>query len=99
MVKLIENLYKHLNVCDENTDLPVAFATNALYVLERTNSGDKELYEKVLIPILKRKISNLHEEGLAHAVWALSNAGIYNADVWELLKTEIQSKKFNSVFV
>lgn len=63
---------------EQEQDLPVAFATNALYVLERNGCGNKEEYERVLIPILKNKIDYLHTEGVAQAVWALSNAEIWD---------------------
>jgi len=46
-------------------DLPVGFASNALYILERTGEGNKEDYEKVLLPVLKKKIEYLHAEGVS----------------------------------
>jgi hypothetical protein len=57
-------------------DLPVAFASNALYVLERNGAGPevREGYENLLLPILRAKVENLHAEGVAQAIWALSNA-------------------------
>ena len=54
--------------------MPVAFATNALYVLERNGAGDREQYERVILPILREKSEYLHAEGVAQAVWALANA-------------------------
>jgi hypothetical protein len=65
--------------------LPVAFASNALYVLERNGLGNKEYYEK-LLPVLKNKIEYLHSEGVTQAVWALSSAQIWDSDIWEGLK-------------
>jgi hypothetical protein len=59
-------------------DLPVAFAANALYVFERNGGGNKEDYDKLLLPILREKVDYLHAEGVAQAVWALSNAGLYD---------------------
>jgi hypothetical protein len=57
-----------------------------LYVLERNGGGDREAYSKVLLPILREKSEYLHAEGVAQAVWALSNAGIYDTDIWNTLK-------------
>jgi hypothetical protein len=46
-------------------DLPVAFATNTLYVLERNGASAREAYERLLIPVIKAKAEYLHAEGLA----------------------------------
>ena len=48
-------------------DLPVAFASNTLYVLERNNLGDitREAYENLLLPVLRAKVEHLHAEGVA----------------------------------
>lgn len=54
--------------------MPVAFASNALYILERYGLGNKEDYERVLLPILREKAQYLHSEGVAQTVWALTNA-------------------------
>lgn len=81
--KHLEQLNRILNISKGDEDLPVAFATNALYVLERNGAGDHEQYSRILLPVLKKKIEYLHAEGVAHAVWALSNAGIWDTEVWE----------------
>lgn len=59
-------------------DLPVAFASNALYSLERNGAVNRsrEAYERLLVPILTAKAGNLHAEGVSQAVWALANAGL-----------------------
>lgn len=67
----------------------MAFASNVLYVLERNGGGNKEDYEKILLPILKKKMEYLHAEGVAHVVWALANAGIWDNEIWNELKTHI----------
>lgn len=46
-------------------DLPVAFASNALYVLERNGGGEREYYDRLLLPLLRNKIDYLHAEGVA----------------------------------
>lgn len=58
--------------------MPVAFATNTLYVLERNGGGSRDEYERVLLPILRKKLDWLHAEGVSQAVWALSNAEIWD---------------------
>jgi hypothetical protein len=49
----------------EKNNIPVAFASNALYVLEKNGLGNREQYERVLLPILRSKIENLHAEGVS----------------------------------
>lgn len=83
----LDQLQKILYVTKpEQSDLPVAFASNTLYVLERNGLGNKADYERVLLPILKKKIEYLHAEGVAQTVWALANAEIHDQQVWEGLK-------------
>jgi hypothetical protein len=43
----------------------VAFATNALYVLERNGATAREAYDKLLLPIIRKKAEYLHAEGVA----------------------------------
>jgi hypothetical protein len=76
-------------------DMPVAFASNALYVLERFGRGNKQYYDTVILPILKNKAEYLHAEGLAHAVWGLANAEIYDKELWATLSRQIKEKDFN----
>ena len=82
--KDVETNLNHLSkllfvLTPELNDLPVAFASNALYVLERNGLTDRENYERLLLPVLKKKIEYLHAEGVAQAVWALSNAEIWDS--------------------
>jgi len=58
-------LQKLIYVATLSHDIPVAFASNTLYVLERNGCGNKEVYEKVLFPVLRKKIDNLHAEGVS----------------------------------
>ena len=44
----------------KDQNVPIAFATQALYVLERNNARDLEAYENVLIPVIKNKIEYIH---------------------------------------
>jgi len=83
-------------------DLPVAFATNSLYVLEKHGLGGlaRESYAKLLIPIIKAKADNLHSEGVAQAVWALANAGLVeDSELWAALKKAALDKNWAQVIV
>lgn len=83
-------------------DLPVAFATNTLYVLERNGLGERvrDTYENLLIPIIRNKAEYLHAEGVAQAVWALSNAEmVEDQELWSTLKQAVLNKNFTPVFV
>lgn len=94
------HLERILSVGKGDEDLPVAFAANALYILERNGAGyTEEDYSKILLPLLKKKIEYLHAEGVAQAVWALSNAGIWDAEIWEGLKKHIAEKNFDYTVV
>ena len=81
------------------SQVPVAFATNSLYVLERNGGAGREAYLSVLLPILRAKAENLHAEGLSQAVWALSNAGVYDQDLWDTLKKLILEKNYDYEYV
>eukprot|EP00350_Pseudokeronopsis_sp_OXSARD2_P013936 CAMPEP_0170540528 /NCGR_PEP_ID=MMETSP0211-20121228/518_1 /TAXON_ID=311385 /ORGANISM="Pseudokeronopsis sp., Strain OXSARD2" /LENGTH=242 /DNA_ID=CAMNT_0010842971 /DNA_START=106 /DNA_END=831 /DNA_ORIENTATION=- len=94
-----QSLLKLLYVGGSVDSLPVAFASNALYVLERGGSGDREFYDKVILPVLRNKIEFLHGDGVAHTVWALSKAQIWDTSIWEGLKKHIKEKNFNVQFV
>jgi hypothetical protein len=87
-------LRKSLYVSNENSNLPVAFASNALYVLER-NGGVEEEQQQVLLSTLRNKLEYLHAEGVAHTVWALAHAKIWDTEIWEGLKKLIPEKNFN----
>ena len=81
--------------------MPVAFATNALYILARNGmiqSNDRVVADK-LIPLLHEKKDYLHGEGLAQTVYALEQAQIYDTETWALLKEKIEHKDFDYVVV
>ena len=81
--------------------MPVAFATNALYILARNGmiaSNDRVVAEK-LIPLLHEKKDYLHGEGIAQAVYALEQAQNYDTETWALLKEKIEDKDFDYVVV
>jgi hypothetical protein len=79
----------------DNHDLPVAFASNALYVLERNDARSPDVYDSVLIPIITNKIDYLHIEGVGQAVWSLAQAGKFdNHDLWNKLADRVTQKEF-----
>ncbi len=92
-------LRKVLYVSNENIDLPVAFASNAIYVLERNGGGETEDYQKVLLPTLRNKMEYLHAEGVAQAVWGLAHAKVWDEEIWKGLKQMIPEKNFSHTFV
>ena len=77
----------------------MAFASNALYALEKSGAGDRALYEETLLPLLKKKINYLHSEGVAHAIYALSNAQIWDEEAWSALKKLAVQKNFEVEYV
>lgn len=93
-------LTRMLDVLDPaKHDLPAAFASNTLYVLERNGLGSREAYERLLIPILKKKIDYLHAEGIAQVVYVLTNNQIWDAELWGKLKILIQEKNWDCKIV
>lgn len=79
----------------EKQNLPVAFASNALYVLARNNMLVSPLVHDHLIPLINEKKQWMHAEGVAHTVHALSAAKIWDAEIWEILKSKIAEKDFD----
>lgn len=71
-------------------DMPVAFATNAIYILARNGLArtpeSLKLIHEQLLPIILKKQDYLHAEGLAMAVYALSEAKVWDEATWSMLK-------------
>ena len=61
----LKDLAKIFYVTQGEVDLPVAFATNALYVSERNGGFARDDYERLLLPLLRKKIEYLHSEGVS----------------------------------
>lgn len=82
-------------------NLPVAFASNTLYALERNGvSNGRDKYEGLLLPVLRAKAEHLHAEGVSQAVWALANAEItHDVQLWTTLKNLAMTKDFAPVIV
>ena len=66
-------------------DLPVAFAANSLYALEKNNLRNMEVYKNILFPLLRKKIDYLHGEGIVLALNALGNLDKVDEDLVSLL--------------
>lgn len=82
-LKALEDMLYGVKNIDK--DLPVAFAANALYALEKNNLRNMEAYEKVLFPLLRKKIDYLHGEGIVLALNALGNLDKVDEDLVSLL--------------
>lgn len=81
-------------------DLPVAFASNTLYVLERNGTSQRDAYDNLLLPILRNKVEYLHAEGVAQTIWALANAELVeDVALWGKLKQLVVEKDFTPVIV
>ena len=79
--------------------MPVAFATNALYILARNGmiqSNDRVVADK-LIPLLHEKKDYLHGEGISQAVYALEQSENYDPETWALLKEKMEDKDFDYI--
>lgn len=77
------------NIENDKFDLPVAFATNAMYILVRNGLAGpvtSQLFEDKLLPIIIKKQDWLHAEGICQAVHALSESQYYNEEIWNILK-------------
>lgn len=88
---------QRLLLMKKDQSLPVAFATNTLYVLARNNmlANSGSLAHDHLIPLIHQKKQWLHAEGVAHAAHALASAKIWDEDVWKLIKQKISEKDFD----
>mmetsp|Transcript_27307 Transcript_27307/g.20444 ORF Transcript_27307/g.20444 Transcript_27307/m.20444 type:complete len:165 (+) Transcript_27307:152-646(+) len=85
---------------DRRISMPVAFASQALYVIERSGAEDlRPLYEEGLLPVLRAKWKYLHAEGVAQTAWGLAHAGIWDEEIWHGLKQLIKEKDFDVTFV
>ncbi len=76
-------------------DVPVAFATNTLYVLAKLEAGDAS----ALLPVLKAKAEWLHAEGVSQAIWALSKAEIWDEELWSILAKKAVEHDLDITFV
>ena len=95
----LESMNRLLYVSVGMRNVPVAFASNTLYVMERNGSGDRSYYDSVLLPVLREKIDYLHAEGVAQTIWALANAEIYDKELWTKLAKLVEEKDFEAIFV
>lgn len=95
----LQNLQTLLKVGGRVENLPVAFASNAMYVLARNGLASTAEFHQIaheqLLPLLMQKQANLHGEGISMAAYALNEAGIYDAAVWEMLVERAAQHNFD----
>lgn len=68
-----------------------------MYILARNGlagPGTEKIFNERLIPLIKEKKDWLHAEGVSQTVFALSEAGSYDPEIWGLLKNLIATKEF-----
>lgn len=84
---------------NDKVNLPVAFATNTLYVLARnglcTTPETQELISTHLLPLVHAKKDWMSCEGISQTVFALAEAGCWDQNTWDMLKERIESKDFD----
>jgi len=87
----LQHLQKAFYIDNKEYNQPVAFATNALYLLARNGLIENEgaLVEQ-LLTIVKDKSDFLHAEGVAQVAFALSEAQVWDEQIWGLLKEKIE---------
>ena len=76
----------------EDLDEPVIFAAAAMYALERSGRGNEEAYEKVIYPLLEKKVQHLHNEGAVAVVWAFSQMENVNESVLGRVLERLQGR-------
>lgn len=97
----LQRLQRIFRIKNEKYEMPVAFATNALYILARNGmieANDRVVADK-LIPLMHQKKDYLHGEGVAQAVYALEQSQNYDTETWALLKEKIEAKDFDYTIV
>ena len=97
----MNDLRRILEINSQSGPRPVAFATNAMYVLARNglSSGDHQAIESVLLPLVKEKAEYLHAEGVAQLAYALSQAEIWDEASWSIIREKIPQHEFNCLIV
>ena len=53
-------------------EFSVSFAAHTLFAMERNGCGNQEVYENILLPVLREKYMHLDTRGLTASIWALS---------------------------
>lgn len=100
--KGLDDLHKTFAIENKKADYPVAFATNAMYVLAREDGQSqlsRDIIEQQLIPVVKAKADYLHGEGLSQIAYALNEYQIWDEDVWSLLKERIPAHSYDYIVV
>ena len=80
-----------LTIASENEqefDFPVAFVTNVMYVCYK-NKVEYLLEKQPYFDLLLKKMNFLHAEGIAHAAYALQQAGVTQGPIWDALHEQV----------
>jgi hypothetical protein len=93
------DLKRIFDIDNKEANLPVAFATNAMYVLARNDIPAGDIIQEKLLPLIKQKKEYLHAEGIAHMAYALSKEQIWDKEAWEIIGSQVPSKQFDYVLV
>ena len=91
-VDLDENLNalgRIFDIANNKSNLPVAFATNSMYVMVRNGQyiqGIREIIEGDLLPRAMEKSEHLHAEGIAQLAYSLAQTEIWDEKAWALIR-------------
>lgn len=95
------HLDRIFRIDNQDDNLPVAFATNAMYVLARNrpSAASREVIEQRLLPLVKAKAKYLHGEGISQVAYALSSAQIWDEEAWAIVRDNIAAHNYDCVVV
>lgn len=94
----LKTLLEELNET-KDLDIPVSFASNTLYSMEKNGLRNEEMYRKIIFPILKAKAQYLHADGLAGAIWALGQYESKDSELISTLLKNYESRTFGTDLV
>jgi len=97
----MSHLDRIFRIDNTEDDLPVAFATNAMYVLARNrpSAANRQVIEQRLLPLVKAKAKYLHGEGISQVAYALSSAQIWDEEAWAIVRDNIAAHNYDCVVV
>jgi len=80
-------------------DMPVAFATNSIYLMAKHNVVCKQTIDNVILPLFMKKADYVHNEGLGHVAFGLAKAEIWNEEAWSTISKLALEKQFDFTVV
>ena len=102
LVSGMEALHRVFVIENKKASYPVAFATNAMYVLARedgVSSVSRDIIEQTLLPVIKEKAEYLHAEGVSSLAYALDKYQIHDEEAWDLVKLHTPAHSFDTEYV